>query len=94
MPAAGLVRLTVADDDYTHAREIIERWEASEASPSDSPTPRTPSRVSVALGGLLIGILVTYFFMRAPIKARAPIIMKTAFWTNAEDLIEWPCAGI
>lgn len=69
LPAAGLVRLTVADDDYAQAREIIKRWESSEASPSNSPLPSTPGRVSAALGGLLSGILLTYFFMRAPINS-------------------------
>lgn len=38
LPAAGLVRLMVADEHYTAGRELIARWEAAAPTgPDDSP---------------------------------------------------------
>jgi hypothetical protein len=55
LPAAGLVRLMVADEHYAAGRAVIERWEAAapvghEDSPDDAVRPaaddrrRTPAR--------------------------------------------------
>ncbi|MDO9004320.1 MAG: DUF2007 domain-containing protein [Aquabacterium sp.] len=72
LPAAGLVRLEVAEEDHLRAREAIDRWEAA------SPVPDTPvgatadgrggrSRWALpALGGLALGVALSLAFMRAP----------------------------
>ncbi len=38
LPASGLVRLVVEDNDYEQARAVILRWEATEV-PNPTPPP-------------------------------------------------------
>lgn len=69
LPASGLVRLVVEDDDYAQARIIIKRWEATEIPISEPVIASPPSKVfSATLGGLLIGVVGTYFFLHLPIN--------------------------
>ncbi|MSQ59501.1 MAG: DUF2007 domain-containing protein [Betaproteobacteria bacterium] len=68
LPAAGLVRLVVADEDYARARAVIECWETtSVADPAPMPAKRTPSRLVAAVAGLAIGIGGSYAYFRAPV---------------------------
>lgn len=69
LPASGLVRLVVEDDDYEQARTIIKNWEATEI-PTSTPTIAKPptKAISAALGGLLLGVVSTYFFFHVPIN--------------------------
>lgn len=72
LPAAGLVRLEVAEEDHLRAREAIDRWEAA------SPVPDTPvgatadgsggrSRWALpALSGVALGVALSFAFMRVP----------------------------
>ena len=70
LPASGLVRLVVEDDDYEQARTIIKRWEATEIPTSTPAAAKPPTKaISAALGGLLIGVVGTYFFFYVPINA-------------------------
>ncbi|MFN0314042.1 MAG: DUF2007 domain-containing protein, partial [Burkholderiales bacterium] len=69
LPAAGLVRVVVADEDYARAREVIGRWEASGASdPTPEVSKRSPSQFLAALAGLAVGIAGTYAYFRTPVS--------------------------
>ena len=66
LPAAGLVRLVIADEEHAKAREIIQRWET--AQPAQTP-PRATTRsrpLWVFLVGLGLGIGGTYALLRVP----------------------------
>lgn len=69
LPAAGLVRLIVEDEHYARAKEAIERWEkASSIDPTPTASAKKPQgSFFVALVGLLVGTVVTYAYLRAPI---------------------------
>ncbi|MBC7700019.1 DUF2007 domain-containing protein [Aquabacterium sp.] len=74
LPAAGLVRLEVLEDDHLRAREAIDRWEA--ASPvADTPVGDAApageragsSRWALpALIGVALGMGLSFAFMRVP----------------------------
>ena len=69
LPASGLVRLVVEDDDYDRARGVIRRWEATEVS----NRPPAPARLlakgfSDILAGVLIGVVGAFLFFRAPVN--------------------------
>jgi hypothetical protein len=56
LPAAGLVRLVVDDEDYASARAAIERWERQQAD--ETPRPQSQARGSRALPAFVLGVLV------------------------------------
>jgi hypothetical protein len=69
LPAAGLVRLEVHEEDHARARDFITRWEA--AQPPEPLSTEVPSSTGGGwLGGLLIGVLVGALaaaaFLRVP----------------------------
>lgn len=67
LPAWGLVRLVIDDEDYEAGREAIARWEAQQ--PADAPDPPTAPDPGRALWifvlGLLAGAAVLYALMQA-----------------------------
>lgn len=69
IPASGLVRLVVADEDHAAARAVIDRWEATQVEPTPraGPVRKTSSLRGLALG-LLIGAGATYAAYRAPVR--------------------------
>jgi len=79
LPAAGLVRLVVDEDDYAAARAVIERWEqASPASAAPAPArgdagANAARRIAApralalaAMLGLLAGSGLTWSLLRVP----------------------------
>lgn len=68
LPAAGLVRLMVAEEDHSRAREIIERWEATAVDdPAPRAVPANSSRHLVwGLIGLVVGAAACYALLRVP----------------------------
>lgn len=77
LPAAGLVRLVVEDEDWSRARAELERWEAEQ--PPESAAPPAPARgqwlltlLAFALG-VLAGWLLAVTAARA---ADAPRVMQ------------------
>lgn len=69
LPAAGLVRLVVAEEDHARAREIIERWEATAVvDPVQRPAPSSSRHVVWGLVGLLVGGALCFAWLRAPAR--------------------------
>jgi len=68
LPAAGLVRVAVDEDDYVRGRSVIEDWERSQ--PQDIPPPSTARRPSrtpfVFLAGAVLGAGLMWAFHRVP----------------------------
>lgn len=59
LPAAGLVRVMVAEEDYPAARKIIERWEAAQPPQSTYGTQTEPVRkVPIFLAGVAAGFVL------------------------------------
>jgi hypothetical protein len=61
LPAAGLVRVVVDEEDYEPARRVIEGWHA--AQPEDEPTRRAPAasaRWPYVAAGLLLGVALSH----------------------------------
>lgn len=71
LPAAGLVRLVVEDEDFDRARSVIERWEATQA-PEPRQAAAAPDRRgspwSWGLGGLVLGAGLCLAALRAPVQ--------------------------
>lgn len=57
LPAAGLLQLLVADEDYDRARAVISAWERANATPSDSASekPRVPIWMGLIVFALGVG---------------------------------------
>jgi hypothetical protein len=69
LPASGLVRLVVEDEDYEQARAVIRRWEATEVADPAPPPAQPPAKgVSAILAGVLIGVVGSTLFFRAPLN--------------------------
>lgn len=73
LPAAGLVRLEVAEEDYAQARALLVEWEKTSPPPEASPRPVTPRKTHFgeALVGLVVGVAASYFFFRIPTQMQA-----------------------
>lgn len=59
LPAAGLVRVVVEDEDWTRARAEIEHWEAEQPPDAAAPAVVRSSRVALLLAfaaGVGVGI--------------------------------------
>ena len=67
LPASGLVRLVVAEEDFRAARAVIDDWEsASVKDPIPAPARRVPTGFAGALVGLLVGVAGSYAYFRVP----------------------------
>lgn len=72
LPAAGLVRLMIPDEQYEAGREAIARWEAMQ--PADAPTatqatPRRGKGLGLFALGLIVGAAGVYAWFHAPLPA-------------------------
>jgi hypothetical protein len=70
LPAAGLVRLVVAEPDYARARELVDRWDAEQPPQVREQQPRTGKSTSVIvfLLGLAMGVGGTSAYFRSPVR--------------------------
>lgn len=68
LPAAGLVRVMVAEEDYVSARSIVDKWDAAQPQ-SSPPAPRKRGKGLVGFAaGLLAGVACTYLFFSTPVR--------------------------
>ncbi len=59
LPAAGLVRVMVAEDDYQAAKEIVNEWEASQPPQSgDQLSAERVRKFPIFLAGIAVGFLL------------------------------------
>ena len=59
LPAAGLVRVMVAEEDYQAAKEIVNRWEAAQPPQSTyAPSVEPVRKFPIFLAGVAVGFLV------------------------------------
>ncbi len=71
LPAAGLVRLLVEDEDFEPARSVIERWEATQApepAKAGGVAERRGAPWSWGLGGLVLGAGLCVAVLRVPVQ--------------------------
>jgi hypothetical protein len=67
LPAIGLVRLRVEDEDYAEARAAIDEWEKTPvANPIEAPPARAPRALVGALMGIILGCGGAYAWFRVP----------------------------
>lgn len=70
LPAAGLVRVMVTDQDYAAAKEIIDKWDAEQpAQASPSVQKSTSNKFGTFVVGMVLGMLCTYAYFRTPVTA-------------------------
>lgn len=71
LPAIGLVRLLVEDQDFAAARAVIDDWEKTTVpDPIQPPARAAPGALVGALVGLVVGVGVAYFYFRVPTGTR------------------------
>lgn len=74
LPAAGLVRLEVAEEDYAKARALLVEWEKTSPPPEPAaaaPAAKARSSLGAGVGGMAIGIVLSALYFRAPVHQGA-----------------------
>jgi hypothetical protein len=56
LPASGLVRLVVDDEQHPAARAVLERWERTQVAPDAAVASRPAARASLGWLGLVVGV--------------------------------------
>lgn len=68
LQAMNFVRVLVADQDFSEAKEIIAEWEAKQPEPKDTPQEQKSGRgFGAFLIGLVIGVLGMYWAYSTPV---------------------------
>lgn len=61
LPASGLVRVVVEEEDYEPARRVIEGWSAQQAEETAPPQHRaTAARWPYVALGVMLGVVLSY----------------------------------
>ena len=70
LPAFGLVRLRVEEEDFVAARTVIDEWEKTTVpDPIRIPPKRLPGALVGAMVGLILGFGAAYIYFRVPTNA-------------------------
>ena len=70
LPAAGLVRVMVAEQDYARAKAIVDEWDAAQPPQVHSPAPaKTGGRLGMFAAGLIAGLICAYGYYRTQVGA-------------------------
>jgi hypothetical protein len=70
LPASGLVRVVVDEQDYDAALAVVQAWDAAQPNEAGAANRAGPKRPWLNAGvGLLVGVLATYALLRAPVTS-------------------------
>jgi hypothetical protein len=70
LPAAGLVSVMVAEQDYAAAKEIVDKWDMAQPLHEPASTARkASSRFNAFMIGLVAGIALSYAYYQSPVTA-------------------------
>lgn len=67
LPAMGLVRVMVADENFEQARRIVKEWDSTQVKAEKSRTVPTGGKLGTGLFGFVCGSLITVFFYTTPV---------------------------
>jgi hypothetical protein len=68
LPAAGLVKVMVPEQDYAAAKLIVDKWDAAQPDREPIPVPKKAgNKFGIFAVGLMLGILCTYAYYRTPV---------------------------
>ena len=62
LPASGLVKVMISDEDYLAAREILSEWDRQQSAHSDNYTLKKPASLTTGLTGFITGTILTALF--------------------------------
>jgi Putative prokaryotic signal transducing protein len=69
LPAGGLVRLVVDEQDYVQGRTLIKRWEAEQPKERAQKIEKTkPKTLYGFIAGLVLGVSCSYAYFRVPVS--------------------------
>jgi hypothetical protein len=65
LPAMGMVRVLVAEENYPEARQIISEWESIQP-PGEVPQPETRTSVAIRIfiAGFFVGSVLMYWLLK------------------------------
>ena len=65
LQAMGFVRVLVADEDYTEARQIISEWEAIQPPEEESkPASGVSIAIRIFVSGIIVGAVIMYWILK------------------------------
>jgi hypothetical protein len=64
LQAIGLVRVMVADEDYSKAKQVIGEWEAAQPPAEQGPEPRPAGNLQFFIAGMIIGAALMYWLLK------------------------------
>jgi hypothetical protein len=68
LPAAGLVKVMVPEQDYAAAKLIVDKWDTAQPDREPIPVPKKAgNKFGIFAVGLVLGILCTYAYYRTPV---------------------------
>jgi hypothetical protein len=62
LPASGLVKVMISDEDYLAAREILSEWDRQQSAESDNYSVKKQASFATGLMGFIAGIFLTVVF--------------------------------
>lgn len=86
LPAAGLVRLVVEDEDYELARAVVADWESA-AGPAPVHAPQAPASRSLvaALAGVVLGVAGSYFLFKGPVSSDQDDVTRIEYFHSGSS---------
>lgn len=67
LQASGIIRVMVADEDYSNARQIVADWEASQPPVGQEGEVKKVVGWGSALAGFIVGAVVVFLLLQSPI---------------------------
>ena len=70
LPASGIMRVQVEEQDYSSAEKIISEWEAEDSVQTEANPPSRNATILAAIAGFIVGVVLMILFYQTPITDR------------------------